>query len=381
MKYQKMKKIKMKGNALYLSFLAIVGVTALVCGASPALSATSPTLGTAQSYGILGAETVTNTGPSVVHGNLGVSPGTAVTGFPPGKVTGTIYSADTEAGQAQIDVTAAYNDLEGQNCDFGPFGPTDLAGKRLVPGVYCYSSSLSNTGKLILDAGANNNAVWVFKIKSTLFTGPESSIVFKNGGQNCNVFWQVGSSVTLDTNTKFIGNILALTSISLNTGAKVAGRALARNGAVTMDTNKINPSFCEGTEALTLKQKASPEMYDQVDQKITYSYKIKNTGNVVLDGPFTVLDNKADVTCPATPYGLYPKTYIICSAIYKVTQDDLIAGSITNTATAYGNSVTSNQDQVTVTKTNSQIPEFPNVALPVIAVIGLVYMFQRRKGV
>src|SRR5659263_450951 len=234
----------MKGSAQYLSILAIVGFAALFFGVSPALGATAPTLGTAQSYGILGSTTVTNTGPTIVNGDLGVSPGTAVTGFPPGIVTGTIHSADAAAGQAQIDVTTAYNNLTGQAVNFGPFSPTDLAGQTLVPGVYQYSSSVQNTGVLTLDAGGDPNAVWVFQIGSTLTTGSGSSVVVINGGQDCNVFWQVGSSVTLDTTTKFVGNILALTSITLNTGADISGRALARNGAVTMDTNVITPSVC-----------------------------------------------------------------------------------------------------------------------------------------
>src|SRR5659263_591082 len=144
----------MKGSAQYLSILAIVGFAALFFGVSPALGATAPTLGTAQSYGILGSTTVTNTGPTIVNGDLGVSPGTAVTGFPPGIVTGTIHSADAAAGQAQIDVTTAYNNLTGQAVNFGPFSPTDLAGQTLVPGVYQYSSSVQNTGVLTLDAGA-----------------------------------------------------------------------------------------------------------------------------------------------------------------------------------------------------------------------------------
>jgi hypothetical protein len=233
----------MKGSAQYLSLLAIVGFAALFFGVSPALGATAPTLGTAQSYGVLGSTTVTNTGLTVVFGDLGVSPGTAITGFPPGIVTGTIHSGDAAAGQAQSDVTTAYNNLAGQAVNFGPFSPTDLAGQTLVPGVYKYSLSVQNTGVLTLNAMGDPNAVWVFQIGSTLTAGSGSSVVVINGGQDCNVFWQVGSSATLGT-TKFVGNILALTSITLNNGANVSGRALARNGAVTMDTNVITPSSC-----------------------------------------------------------------------------------------------------------------------------------------
>jgi Ice-binding-like len=204
----------------------------------------APPLGTAQSFAVLGSSTVTNTGPTVITGDLGVSPGTAVTGFPPGIVTGgTIHAADAVAAEAQANNTTAYNELAGQACNFNYTGE-DLGGKTLVPGVYCFSSSAQLTGTLTLDAGGDANAVWVFQIGSTLTTASASSVVIINGGQPCNVFWQIGSSATLGTNTTFIGNILALTSITLTTDVKVSGRALAQNGAVTMDSNTVSLSTC-----------------------------------------------------------------------------------------------------------------------------------------
>ena len=223
---------------MHLSFLASVGFAALLYGASPSLAQIS--LGTAESFGVLGGSAVTNTGASVITGNLGVSPGTAVTGFPPGIVTppSTIHSADAVAAQAQIDLTTAYNaiiatptlvDLTGQ----------DLGGLTLTPGVYGFASSAQLTGPLTLNALGNPNAVFIFKIGSTLTTASGSSVLVINGGSNCNVFWQVGSSATLGTTTAFVGNILALTSITLTTGANVDGRVLARNGAVTLDSNRV----------------------------------------------------------------------------------------------------------------------------------------------
>jgi len=210
-----------------------------------AVAQAAPNLGTAQTFAVLGASTVTNTGPTIVVGDLGVSPGTAITGFPPGTVTGgTIHAADAVALQAQSDVTAAYVDLAGRACDTTFGVPTDLVGMTLVPGVYCFSSSASLTGALTLDGGGNTNAVWIFKVGSTLITGSNSSVVLINGGQECNDFWQVGSSATLGTGTTFIGNILALTSISLTTNATLSGRALARNGAVTMDSNRVSIAAC-----------------------------------------------------------------------------------------------------------------------------------------
>ena len=220
------------------------GQTAGQDNAPPATVAAEPPLGTEQSFAVLGGSTVTNTGSSVITGDLGVSPGSAITGFPPGLVTGgTIHAADAVALQAQNDTTTAYNDLAGQACDIDLTGQ-DLGGMTLVPGVYCFSSSAQLTGALTLDAGGDPNADWVFQIGSTLTTASSSSVLLTNEGQPCNVFWQVGSSATLGTTTSFVGNILALTSITLNTGANVSGRALARNGAVTLDTNNVAVAVC-----------------------------------------------------------------------------------------------------------------------------------------
>ncbi|CAN5732615.1 hypothetical protein BH23CHL2_BH23CHL2_04510 [soil metagenome] len=206
--------------------------------------AASPLLGTAQSFAVLGGTTVTNTGDTTVFGDLGVSPGNAVTGFPPGLVSGgTIHSADAVARQAQTDLVTAYNTLAGMACTSDRTG-VDLGGLTLLPGVYCFSTEAQLTGTLTLNAVGNPDAVFVFQIGSTLTTASNSSVLMENGASVCNVFWQVGSSATIGTNTDFVGNIVALTSITLNTGADIAGRALARNGAVTMDTNDVSAAGC-----------------------------------------------------------------------------------------------------------------------------------------
>jgi len=207
-------------------------------------AATAPGLGTASSYAVLGGSTVTNTGSSIIDGDLGVWPGTAVTGFPPGIVTGgTIHAADANALQAQGDVTTAYNSLAAQPCDFDLTGQ-DLGGMTLIEGVYCFSAAAQLTGQLTLDAQGNASAVFIFQIGSTLTTASDASVLVINGGVACNAFWQVGSSATLGTTTAFVGNILALTSITANTGASISGRALARNGFVTLDTNNIDFLSC-----------------------------------------------------------------------------------------------------------------------------------------
>jgi hypothetical protein len=207
-------------------------------------SADQTVLGTAQSFAVLGASTVTNTGATTVGGNLGVDPGLAVTGFPPGLVAGgTIHAGDAVAHQAQSDTTTAYIALAGEALTVDLTGQ-DLGGKTLAPGVYRYSSSAQLTGSLTLNAEGNPKAVFVFQIGSTLTTASNSSVLVINGAQDCNIFWQVGSSATLGTTTAFKGNILALTSVTLNTGATVSGRTLARNGAVTMDANHVSILSC-----------------------------------------------------------------------------------------------------------------------------------------
>jgi hypothetical protein len=210
-----------------------------VYGASPAPAYTAPSLGAAQGFAVLGASTVTNTGASVITGALGVSPGTAVTGFPAGVViSGAIHSADAAAAAAQDAVTTAYNSLVGQACTQDLTG-RDLGGQTLTAGVYCFSSSAQLTGTLTLNAQGNANAVFIFKIGSTITTASASSVALTNGASAGNVFWQVGSSATLGTGTAFAGNILASQSITVTTGASVTGRTLARNGAVTLDSNAV----------------------------------------------------------------------------------------------------------------------------------------------
>jgi uncharacterized membrane protein YgcG len=238
----------------WLSLRAWATVAAMVIGAAlvttPAAFAASvqPTvgLGTATPFAVLAGSTVTNTGPSVISGDLGVSPGSAVTGFPPGQVVnGTIHAADAVAAQAQSDLTTAYNDTAGRTP--ADAVTSDLGGQTLAPGVYKAASSMSLTGTVTLDAGGNPNAVFIFQAGSTLITASSSTVSLINGGSPCNVFWQVGSSATLGTNTTFVGSILALTSATVRTGSTVAGRVLARNGAVTLDDNTITRPNCATT--------------------------------------------------------------------------------------------------------------------------------------
>jgi hypothetical protein len=235
----------------------LIAILAAISGQRSVIAQTSPSLGTADSFAVLAGSTATNTGSTLITGNLGVWPGTEITGFPPGVVNGTEHPGDGIAQQAQSDVTAAYNDLAGRACDQDLSG-SDLGGLTLVEGVYCFSDSAQLTGQLTLDAEGNADAVFIFQIGSTLTTDTGSSILIANSGSACNLFWQVGSSATLGTSTSFAGNILALTSITLNTNANVSGRALAQNGAVTMDTNNISNAACVTTPIPTETPPADP---------------------------------------------------------------------------------------------------------------------------
>ncbi len=220
---------------------------AIAFAAIPVAAQAAPVnLATVGPFVALGGSTVTNTGPSVLNGDLGVAPGTSLVGFGlPAVVNGATHDNDAVAGQAQSDLTAAYDVAAGQ-----PVAPandltgTDLGNRTLTAGAYRYTSSAQLTGPLTLDAQGDPNAQFVFEIAAELTTAPASSVALINGASPCNVFWQVGSSATLDTTTAFQGNLMALTSISLNNGASVIGRVLARNGQISLINNVLTRPLC-----------------------------------------------------------------------------------------------------------------------------------------
>ena len=254
---------------VYLIPLSLVAFSAL----TPPVAA--GILQSAENFTVLGGSTVTNTGPTSITGNVGVSPGSAITGTVSITLTGTYHAGDAVALQAQTDVTKAYNGLKAMSSNQNLTGQ-DLGGLTLNSGVYKFDSEAQLTGALTLDAQGNNNAFWVFQIGDTLKTANASSVnminVGSHGGTDNGLFWQVGSSATLGTTTAFEGNILALASITLNTGATIDnGRALAETGAVTMDSN-------------TLSQFSAPPDYGTLSGGLTYD----SLGNVVPVGPSAV---------------------------------------------------------------------------------------------
>ncbi len=272
----------------------------------------STILGTAGNFAVLSGAAVTNTGPSIIFGDLGVSPGTAVTGFPPGLVTnGTIHSADAVAGQAQADLTTAYNALASMAITATLTGQ-DLGGLTLTPGVYFFSTSAQLTGTLTLDAQGDPDAEFVFQIGTTLVTASNSNVVLINGGTPCDLFWQVGSSATLGTTTEFQGHILALQSISLLTGANVNGSVLARNGAVTLDSNSVSIAAClEGTIS---GQKFNDLNGDGIQQPgdlglagVTFFLDANNNGVLDPGETSTVTDASGNYTFD----GLLPGIYLV----------------------------------------------------------------------
>lgn len=227
---------QLRRKRLFPCVFAALGFTAFFLVAIPVLAADAPSLGTAESFGLLAGSGVVSTGVSTVDGDLGMSPGELFSGFPPGQVIGTIYINDPEgvAVQAKADAFAAYTNLAGQTSDIDLTGQ-DLGGQTLTPGVYTYSAAAPLTGTLTLDAQGVPNAVFVIQIGSALTSAANSKVNVINGGSECNVFWQLGSSATLGAGTEFAGNMLAYASITMSAGVTIKGRALAHTGTVTMD--------------------------------------------------------------------------------------------------------------------------------------------------
>ncbi|MFC5500791.1 ice-binding family protein [Lysinimonas soli] len=254
-------------------------MTLFVAGrASAATTIDGPVdLGTAATFGVLAGSTVTNTGTSVINnGDVGVSPGTSITGFPPGVVTppGVVHAADAQAASGQADLTTAY----GVAASLTPTttGLSDLVGLSLVPGVYS-GGALSLSGTLTLTGSASS--VWVFQAASTLVTASASNILVTGGASACNVFWQVGSSATLGSGSNFVGTIMADQSITATTSAVITGRLLARTGAVTLDTNTLTaPTGCGASGTVSVSPTITSAAPPAGSPGTPYAFTVTSTG-------------------------------------------------------------------------------------------------------
>jgi hypothetical protein len=235
---------RMTARIAPLAFIA-AGATLLFPATRADAAQVPVSLGTADSFAVLAGSGITNTGPTTINGDLGTYPTTTITGAGTLTVTGTNHGGDAVTQGAKTDLVTAYNNAAAE----GPTSPivADLGGQSLTPGVYNSASSIGLTGALTLDGSGDPNAVFVFQAGSTLTTASASQVNLINGAQSCNVFWQVGSSATLGTDSSFLGTILALTSITVTTDVTVDGRVLASNGAVTLDTDTITTSTCAAT--------------------------------------------------------------------------------------------------------------------------------------
>jgi hypothetical protein len=281
-------------SSLALGIAAVVGMAALIATQSGASAAASPvSLGTAGNYAVIAGTAVTNTGASQINGNLAESPGTAVTGFPPGIIAGAEDLGNTAAVQAQSDLTTAYDDAAGQTPATGVSG--DLGGQTLTPGVYNATAALGITGTLTLDAGGDPDAIFIFQLAG-LVTASDSQVVLTGGAQAADVFWQVAGTVTLGSDSAIAGNILALTSITAVTGAAIQGRALVINGEVILGDNTISG------DSLGL---AAPATLSWSDALNGYNQSVVDTNTS--DQAYTVVDATGTdagwtVTAEATPF-------------------------------------------------------------------------------
>ena len=260
--------------------VSLLGASLLFC--SLQLSAQPVPLGTAASYGVLAASSVTSTGLTVIRGDLGVSPGNAssVTGFTfstppgPGLVIGTTHFADAAAVSARNDANTAYTTLANRACNTTISG--DLGGRTLVPGVYCSASAMGLTGTLTLDALGDPNAVFIFQLGSALTTASASQVRLINSAQSCSVYWQIGSAATLGTGSSFAGTMVASSSITVTTGASNSGRAIALNGAVTLDGSNMTVCSLVASSNPSISKSFSP---------ITINASATSVLNVVLSNP------------------------------------------------------------------------------------------------
>ncbi|HEX9093572.1 MAG TPA: ice-binding family protein [Coriobacteriia bacterium] len=320
----------------------LVAAALAVTMAVPTISmAAQPTvnLGTTSTFAVLAGSTITNVGPTTIGGSaggdVGLHPGTAFTGQASVTISGAVHLADAIALIAKNDLITAYDDAAGRT----PVTtiPTELGGTTLLPGVYdSLSGTFQITGPLTLDAQGDPDAVFVFKCASTLVTASGSSVNLINDARYCRVFWQVGTSATLGTNSSFVGHIFALTSIAAQTGATVQGQLLARNGAVTLDTNTITNGVCAAaaTPLIRIAKTAAPAALTSGPGPVTYTYRLTNPGLIALSNVSVTDDKVSPVTYVSGDAN--GDTLLQPSETWVYTSTTNLTVTTTNTATATG---------------------------------------------
>ena len=358
-------------------------------------------LGTTSTFAVLAGETITNTGVTtisgIVGGDVGLYPGPDITGRDELIVTGgAIHINDVLAIKAKTDLVTAYDDAAGRI----PVTriASELGGKTLYPGVYDSKNGFFEiTGTLTLDAQGDPDGVFIFKTESTLITAPGSNIELKNKARFCRIFWQVGSSATLGTNSHFVGHIFALTSIAATTGATVEGQLLARNGSVTLDNNTITNGYCEDTSLPPIDQNDDKDVKDK-DKDVKDVKDVKNDNEIIITPVETIepailnvikhVINDDGGIAVASDFNLHVKIdgidveqspalgeespgtkYTLDAGIYKVSEDDFegYTLSYSGDSDSSGNITLAPGDNKTITITNNDNP-LPPVIIPTIPV-------------
>jgi hypothetical protein len=359
----------MKNLALNKNALAAIAVSLVLGFSGLALAASSVNLGSADNFAVLAGSFITASNPSVISGDVGLSPavGTFYTGLTTGMVTGTIYAVDATgpAGAtgnnpallttAQNDLTTAYANAAGQTPNIPVLASSidsfSGVGYTLAPGVYNSGSTMGITGTLTLNGGGDPNAIFVFQAGSSLTTAVNSQVVLTNGTQACNVFWQVGSSATLGTGTQFKGNILAFSSITDNGGSTINGRLLARNAAVTLNNTTVTKAVCAGAPPassggttgahyfeqlpfISITKSPSPQSLPSGPGVVSYAYAVTNPGKVVLNTVWVKDDKCAPVQYISGDTNLDSLLGMDETWAYSCTKT--VSQTETNTATAHG---------------------------------------------
>lgn len=347
MKTKKSKKII--ALLLTLALIFILGMPTVAFAAQPTVD-----LGTTSTFAVLAGSGVTSIGPTTINGSaggdIGISPGSALTQTPLIVKTGTDHLNDATAIQAQIDLTAAYIDAAGRTPVIRI--PTELGGTTLTPGVYdSASGTFEITGTLTLDALGDPDGVFIFKTATTLNTAGASKVVLSNGARYCRTFWQVGSSATLGIDSTFVGHIFALTSITATTGAKIQGQLLARNGAVTLDSNTITNGICAVAPAAKPPSNSRPMSHPPLiniikiplplaltsgSGLVTYTYTVTNPGDTSLSN-VRVTDDKISLVSYVSG-DANSDNLLQTSETWIYTSQATLDTTTTNTATAKGSS-------------------------------------------